>query len=80
EAIFSISKNQNVRFEEFKTLWVHLGGEVPDNRSGGSHRTLKWQGKTIGGTFVLHGGGSYGPRSIKALRDALIEIGYGAAH
>ncbi|MGL5719450.1 MAG: hypothetical protein ACRCYP_01460 [Alphaproteobacteria bacterium] len=80
EAIFSTSKNQNVRFEEFKTLWGHLGGEVPDNRSGGSHRTLKWQGKTIGGTFVPHGGGSYGPRSIKALRDALIEIGYGAAH
>ncbi len=80
EAIFNVSKSQKVSFEEFKTLWEHLGGEVPDNRSGGSHRTIKWQGKTIGGTFVPHGGGTYGPRSINALRDALTAIGYGEAH
>ncbi|MGL5784707.1 MAG: hypothetical protein ACRCYZ_04520 [Alphaproteobacteria bacterium] len=80
EAIFNVSRSQKVSFGEFKTLWEHLGGEIPNNRSGGSHRAIKWQGKIIGGTFVPHGGGTYGPRSINALQEALAEIGYGKEH
>jgi hypothetical protein len=73
-AIFDHTRVQNVRFQDFQTLWTSLGGEIVSHRSGGSHRVLKWQGKTLGGTFVPHGGGAYGPRSIRSLREALDDL------
>ncbi len=76
EAIFSANP-QNVSFSAFETLWNSLGGEILSNRGGGSHRALKWNGQTIGGTHVPHGGNDYGPRSIRSLREALSAIGVG---
>ncbi|MGL5719266.1 MAG: hypothetical protein ACRCYP_00510, partial [Alphaproteobacteria bacterium] len=76
EAIFSANP-QNVSFDAFKTLWNSLGGEILRNQGGGSHRRLQWNGQTIGGTHVPHGGNDYGPRSIRSLREALSFIGFG---
>jgi hypothetical protein len=76
ETIFS-TNSQNLSFGAFETLWNVLGGEILSNRGGGSHRVLKWNGRTIGGTHVPHGGNDYGPRSIRSLREALSTIGFG---
>ncbi|MGL4426459.1 MAG: hypothetical protein ACRCUQ_01710 [Alphaproteobacteria bacterium] len=75
ETIFSLNP-QNVSFDAFKNLWNSLGDEISNN-GGGSHRVLKWNGQTIGGTHVPHGGNDYGPRSIRSLREALSAIGVG---
>lgn len=75
--IFDPQAFSTVDFDRFAALWTHVGGEIKKSRSGGSHRTLIWKGKAIGGTFVPHGGHEYGKRSIGSLRDALTEIGFG---
>ncbi|MGL5783971.1 MAG: hypothetical protein ACRCYZ_00545 [Alphaproteobacteria bacterium] len=71
------AKPNSVSFDAFKTLWNFLGGEILSNGGGGSHRRLGWDGKTVGGTYVPHGGHDYGPRSIRSLREALSAIGFG---
>ena len=75
EAIGKLSSGKVV-YDDFKSLWEYLGGEIPNPKSGGSHRTLKFNGKAIGGTFVPHYGNDdyYRPSSMKYLRDALNEL------
>lgn len=79
QRIFSPKNWKNLSFKDFRTLWEYLGGQITGYKSGGSHRALKFKGKTIGGTFVPHGSSCYGPRSLKYLREALEHIGWGSA-
>lgn len=76
EDIFDNQKLSDVTFQKFTTLWESLGGVIPKKNGGGSHRTLLFNNKVVGGTYVPHGGHAYGKRSIKSLRDAFEKIGY----
>lgn len=55
EDIFDYRSLNAVQYDKFKALWEHIGGEIPDSKSGGSHRVALWQGKKIEGIFVPHG-------------------------
>lgn len=74
--IFDNQKLSDVTFKKFTTLWEALGGVIPKKKGGGSHRPLVFNNKTVGGTYVPHGGHAYGKKSIKSLREALKKIGY----
>jgi hypothetical protein len=65
---------RNVPYSDFKSLWEYLGGEILNPKSGGSHRILKFNGHTIGGTFEPHSGHNYGYNCMKYLRDALNKL------
>ena len=72
--IFDKTALHQISYNQFKSLWENLGGVIPDPKSGGSHRSLYWNGRIVGGTYKPHGGHDYGYRCIKYLRIALEEI------
>ncbi len=72
--IFDNTAFHPISYAQFESLWINRGGSIPDPKSGGSHRSLYWNGQKVGSTFKPHGGHDYGPRCIKYLKNALEKI------
>jgi hypothetical protein len=79
DEIFNPKQFQNVSFGQFKSLWKHISGEKSVIEStGSSHKKLIGPSGEVFGTFAHGDNMTYGPRTIKYIRDALIQIGYGS--
>ncbi|MEI8295320.1 MAG: hypothetical protein WCG04_02210 [Alphaproteobacteria bacterium] len=76
ERIFDGKHFLSVSYNDFKTLWTHLGGSIPNPKSGTSHRDCLYNGKKIAMTYVPHGNHTYGKRVIKSVRQALEDLKY----
>jgi hypothetical protein len=78
DEIFHPKQFKNVNFGQFKSLWKHVAGEKSVIEStGSSHKKLIGPNGEVFGTFAHGDAMTYGPRTIKYIRDALIQIGYG---
>lgn len=80
EDIFDPKKFTSVTYKKLATLWRHINGEnsISEGKRG-SHKELRdSKDKVIAGIFAHGDSQTFGHRSIKYIRDALIEIGYGA--
>ncbi|MBL0942139.1 MAG: hypothetical protein IBJ00_05390, partial [Alphaproteobacteria bacterium] len=76
--IFDSQKFQNVTFKKFKTLWKHIcGNNSVIESNGSSHKKLVGPYGEVFGTYAHSDSMTYGLRTIKYIRDALIQIGYG---
>jgi len=76
--IFDHQKFQKVSFGKFKTLWKHICGEHSVIEStGSSHKKLIGVRGEVFGVYAHGDGMTYGQKTIKYIRDALRQIGYG---
>lgn len=78
DEIFNPKQFKNVSFGQFKSLWKHISGEKSVIESNGSsHKKLIGPNGEVFGTFAHGDNMTYGSRTIKYIRDALLQIGYG---
>lgn len=78
DSLFHHQQYQTVSFGEFASVWRHVNGanSIKSPGSGGSHRALlNAQGQVIGSTFTHGDKQTYGPKTVKYLRDALLQVG-----
>lgn len=78
DSLFDPQQFQTVSYGEFATVWNHINGEksIKSPGSGGSHRALlNAQGHVVGSTFAHGDRQTYGPKTVKYLRDALLNVG-----
>ena len=74
--LFDKSQLNSIRYADFERFWLSVGGTINIPGKGGSHRKLIAPDKTpLWGTFVPHGSGDYGPRSVASLRAAAWWLG-----
>jgi hypothetical protein len=78
QKVFHPKQFQNVSFGKFKTLWKHICGEYSVIEStGSSHKKLIGPRGEVFGTYAHGDSMTYGQKTIKYIRDALTQIGYG---
>lgn len=78
DSLFHHQQFQTVSFGAFANLWRHINGanSIKSPGSGGSHRALlNAQGQVVGSTFTHGDKQTYGPKTVKYLRDALLQVG-----
>jgi len=79
QKIFLPNQFQNVSFGDFKTLWKHIcGKDSVVESTGSSHKKVIGPRGEVFGVYAHGDRMTYGPKTIKYIRDALIQIGYGS--
>lgn len=78
EALFDKQNFHNVHYDALSSLWKYINGvKSIKESSGGSHKELLDQnGRVITGIFAHGGNQTFGHRTIRYIRDALIQVGY----
>lgn len=80
DRLFDVTSFSSVRYQDFAALWRSINGpdSIKNASSGGSHKALLDQnGKVITGIFAHGESQTFGKRTIKYVRDAFHQIGYG---
>ncbi|MDI9638536.1 hypothetical protein QM565_22720 [Geitlerinema splendidum] len=80
DRLFDVTRFSSVRYQDFAALWRSINGpdSIKNASSGGSHKALLDQnGKVITGIFAHGESQTFGKRTIKYVRDAFHQIGYG---
>ncbi|MBL8677072.1 MAG: hypothetical protein JNJ47_06615 [Alphaproteobacteria bacterium] len=80
DRLFDVTRFSSVRYQDFAALWRSINGldSIKNASSGGSHKALLDQnGKVVTGIFAHGEAQTFGKRTIKYIRDAFHQIGYG---
>jgi hypothetical protein len=76
DRLFDPRQQGTVKFKDFKSLWLAIGGSIIANPGGSSHHALvSPAGQKVGSIFSKGGGTIYGKVSIQYLRDAALRVG-----